>query len=166
MENWKDQNISTAQNSAAYQQALRAMRDECICTNLRKVTRIVTRRYDEVYADAGVRSTQTALLSILMLNGETRMRVLADEMGMDKSTLSRNFKLLEARGLVARSDIDGRTVGARITTAGQEALEAVSELWQDVQDDILKNVGPESWAGVLTVLNQLSDRAAGSSRVR
>lgn len=166
MENQTEQNTPAIHNSVAYQESLRAMRDQCICVNLRKVTRIVTRRYDEAYADVGVRSTQTALLSILMLNGETRMRLLADELGMDKSTLSRNFKLMEARGLVARSDIDGRTVGASITTAGQEALEAVSERWQDVQDDILKDVGPEAWEGALSVLNKLGGRAAGFSRVR
>lgn len=154
------------QNSAAYEESLEVMRDQCICVNLRKVTRIVTRRYDEVYADAGVRSTQTALLSILMLNGETAMGVLADELGMDKSTLSRNFKLMETRGLVTRTAIDGRTTGVSITTAGQEALEAVSGLWREIQDDILKNVGLEAWEGALSVLNKLGERAAGFSQIR
>jgi DNA-binding MarR family transcriptional regulator len=154
------------QNSVAYEEALEAMRDQCICVNLRKVTRIVTRRYDEVYADAGVRSTQTALLSILMLNGETPMGVLADELGMDKSTLSRNFKLMETRGLVMRTAIDGRTTGVSITVAGQEALEAASGLWREIQDDILKNVGLEAWEAALAVLNKLGGRAADSNRVR
>lgn len=156
----------TTKNSIAYEESLEAMRDQCICVNLRKVTRIVTRRYDEVYADAGVRSTQTALLSILMLRGETPMGVLADELGMDKSTLSRNFKLMETRGLVSRMAIDGRTTGASITAAGQEALEAASGLWRAVQDDILKNVGLEAWESALAVLNQLGGRAADSNRVR
>lgn len=147
-------------NSVVYEVFLEAMRDKCICVNLRRVTRIVTRRYDEAYADAGVRSTQTALLSILMLNGETPMGALAKEMAMDKSTLSRNFKILEARGLVSRARIDGRTVGASITTAGEEALEAVSELWKGVQDHILESVGTEAWEGALSVLNKMGGRAA------
>lgn len=152
-------------NSVAYRETLEAMRDQCICVNLRRVTRIVTRRYDQAYANASIRSTQTALLSILVLNGETPMGVLADELGMDKSTLSRNFKLLEMRGLVSRTSIDGRTYGASITAAGQEALEAVSGLWREVQDEILKDVGTEGWEGALSVLNKLSGWAAGSSEL-
>lgn len=166
MNNWANSDSDAGANSAAYQESLKAMRDHCVCVNLRRITRIVTRRYDEVYSDADIRSTQTALLSILMLSGETPMGVLADDLGMDKSTFSRNFKLMEARGLVARSSIDGRTMGASITTAGQEALEAASELWQGIQDDILKHVGLESWEGALSVLNQIGTRALDSGRVR
>ena len=149
-------------NSAVYQVFLEAMRDKCICVNLRRVTRSVTRCYDEAYAEAGVRSTQIALLSILMLNGEIPMGALAKEQAMDKSTLSRNFKLLEARGLVSRGSIDGRTVGASITADGQEVLEAISVRWKDVQDHILTNVGTEAWEGALSVLNKMGRRATES----
>lgn len=162
----KNKDTRAARRSFAQAESLKAMRDRCICTNLRKVTRMVTRRYDEAYESAGIRSTQTALLFTLMLNGETPMGVLADELGMDKSTLSRNFSLLEARGLVTRTAIDGRTFGARITAAGEEALEAASGLWRETQDDILKSVGLEAWEDTLSVLNRLGNRAADSSRIR
>jgi DNA-binding MarR family transcriptional regulator len=154
--------IVANRNSVVYQVFLEAMQDKCICVNLRRVTRIVTRCYDEAYAEAGIRSTQTAVLSILMLNGEIPMGALAKELAMDKSTLSRNFKLLEARGLVSRANIDGRTVGANITAAGEEALEAVSDLWKGVQDHILTNVGTKAWEGALSVLNEMGGRAAES----
>ncbi|MCH8863101.1 MAG: winged helix-turn-helix transcriptional regulator [Proteobacteria bacterium] len=113
-------------------QSIEEMREKCICLNLRPVTRLMTRRYDEAYASTALRSTQVPILFFLMLNGETQMDALGDEMAMDKSTLSRNFRLLEARGLVSRSDIDGRTVGASITAAGQAALEPVCDIWRDI----------------------------------
>ena len=147
-------------NSIIYQVFLETMRDKCICVNLRRVTRVMTRYYDEAYAETGVRSTQIAVLSLLMLNGETPLGSLAKEMAMDKSTLTRNFKLLEARGLVSRSSIDGRTVGASITTAGEEALESISGIWKGVQDHILINVGTEAWEHALSVLNELGERTA------
>lgn len=151
-----------ARSAVVYEESLQEMRDQCICLNLRRVTRIVTRRYDAAYAGIGVRATQTALLSVLMAEGDIPMGTLADELGMEKSTLSRNFKIMEACGLVARTAIDGRTTGASITIAGQEALEAASDLWKEVQDDILKDVGMEAWEGALLVLNKLGGRAAGS----
>lgn len=158
--------VAVNQISAAYRDSLEAMREQCVCVNLRKVTRIVTRRFDEAYAEANLRSTQTALLSVLLLDGKTPMGVLADELGMDKSTLSRNFKLLEARGLVGRASLDGRTVGAIITAAGQAALEAVSSRWKEVQEDILRDIGTDEWRGVLLVLNQLGGRAGAATGTR
>lgn len=135
---------------------LEEMGNQCICLNLRRISRIVTRRYDDAYAAAGIRSTQAPILFILMLNGQTRMGVLADHLAMDKSTLSRNFTLLEDRGLVTRRAIDGRTTGVSITAAGQESLEAICSIWRQVQDEILKNVGMDNWMETLVVLRKIA----------
>jgi DNA-binding MarR family transcriptional regulator len=91
-----------------------------------------------------------------MLNGETKMGDLADQLGMDKSTLSRNFTLLEDRGLVSRMALDGRTVGISITAAGQETLEDICSIWREVQDEVLKDVGMDNWMDALGVLKRMT----------
>ncbi len=135
---------------------LEEMGRQCICLNLRRICRIVTRRYDDAYTATGIRSTQAPILFFLMLNGEMKMGLLADQLAMDKSTLSRNFTLLEDRGLVTRAAIDGRTTGISITAAGQESLEAISSIWRQVQDKILKDVGMDNWMEALAVLNRMT----------
>lgn len=140
----------------AQQRLLEEMDGLCVCLNLRRISRVVTRHYDEAYAAAGLRSTQAPILFFLMLNGETKMGVLADQLAMDKSTLSRNFTLLEDRGLVSRVALDGRTTGVSITAAGQQSLEAICAIWQQVQDQILKDVGLDDWMGTLAVLKSMA----------
>lgn len=150
---------------------LEEMRERCVCLNLRRVTRLMTRLFDEAYASTGLRSTQAPILFFLLLDGETPMGMLAEKLAMDKSTLSRNFKLLEARGLVTRSSIDGRTIGASITSAGRKALQPVYGRWKTIQDDMVKNVGRESWLETLGVLRKMTslqapDGTAGKSAGR
>lgn len=85
-----------------------------------------------------------------------QMGMLADELAIDKSTLSRNFGVLEARGLVARSNIDGRTVSASITQSGEVALESICNIWKKTQDDMLSGVGKDSWLSALAVLRRMA----------
>ncbi len=150
-------------NLASKPRDLPGIAEMCVCLNLRKAARIVTRRYDQAFAKVGLRATQTPVLLTLSINGSLTMTELANELGMEISTMSRNFGLLEARGLVTRMKRDGRTVQVSITAAGTEILAAALEGWDQVQDKTLAEIGPENWpiiAGALARLGESEERGS------
>ncbi|MGH8659094.1 MAG: MarR family winged helix-turn-helix transcriptional regulator, partial [Gammaproteobacteria bacterium] len=92
---------------------------QCACFNLRKATRAVTQLYDEVLRETGIRVTQLTLLVAAYLSGEIPISQMAEVLVMDRTTLTRNLKPLEAQGLIAiRSGADRREKLVTLTTRG------------------------------------------------
>lgn len=139
------------------------MQELCICTNLRRATRLITREYDKAYAGTGIRSTQAPILTALMVHGKLSMTHLAETLGLDNSTLSRNFRILEEGGLVKRTALDGRTFGAEITEAGVQQMKAVSERWHKIQQQFVAALGGDKrWADLRQALSLLDTTAEPS----
>jgi DNA-binding MarR family transcriptional regulator len=111
------------------------------CTNLklRQLGRIVTRHYDQHVAKVGLKNTQYALLSHVVLLGPIRPGELARRMQMDASTLSRNLQPLSAQGLL--------TIGA--------GSDARSHLVQATEAGVVKRIeGQRAWKAAQAALNE------------
>ena len=72
----------------------------CTCFAVRRAARHVTQAFDRSLAPTGLRITQFALLSRLARSGPRNIQDLAQEMGLDRTTLGRNLRPLERDGLV------------------------------------------------------------------
>src|ERR1041385_4173796 len=77
----------------------------CTCMHLRRTTRRVTQLFDRIIEPAGITSGQFGLLARLYaakLRGEPGLPigVMAEQHGMDSTTLNRNLKPLLTAGLV------------------------------------------------------------------
>ena len=68
--------------------------------NLRRGARLLTQAYDDALRPSGLKITQFTLLAAIERFGHTTLQSLADFMGMDRTTLTRNLALLERDGLV------------------------------------------------------------------
>src|SRR5438445_9613884 len=73
----------------------------CNCSALRQAARHVTRFYDAFLLPAGLRTTQFSILAKLRRFGPLTINALAAEMVMDRTTLGRNIRPLQRKGLVA-----------------------------------------------------------------
>src|SRR5262249_56731323 len=73
----------------------------CACHKVRMAARAVTRSYDEILRPTGLRATQVALLVAVATGEASSIAALAQVLGMDRSTLTRNLGPLESEGLVA-----------------------------------------------------------------
>ena len=60
----------------------------------------MTQAFDRCLAPTGLRITQFALLNRLARSGPRSIQALAQEMGLDRTTLGRNLRPLERDGLV------------------------------------------------------------------
>jgi DNA-binding MarR family transcriptional regulator len=91
--------------------------DRCLCKRTRAAARAITRFYDDEMRATGLRPSQVEVLVTVAAKEELSIGALSDELGMDRTTLTRNLRPLEAGGLVATST-KGRTRLVRMTGAG------------------------------------------------
>lgn len=114
----------------------------CTCFRLRKLTRLVTQRYDRELAAAGLNLNQYSILKRAARVPQA-VGALAREIGMDRTTLSRDLKPLDAAGwieLVASED-DARQRLIHLTPAGKRVLAKAHPLWRKAQDDVDARLG-------------------------
>jgi DNA-binding MarR family transcriptional regulator len=119
---------------------------ECTAASLRRASRAVGRIYDETMAPSGLRGTQFSLLVALSLTGETPVMRLADELGLDRTTLTRNLEPMERDGLVESvPGADRRVRLVRLTEVGRKTLSLALPLWQKAQDRVIAALGRRRW---------------------
>src|SRR5258707_15145386 len=112
----------------------------CACQNLRRLTRVVTRIYDQELRKAGLEITQFGLLTALAATGETNQKRLSAGLAMDSTTLTRTLGLIRKQGWVRvrrGKDRRGRLVcltraGKRQMTAALTGLERAGDIQRRV----------------------------------
>jgi DNA-binding MarR family transcriptional regulator len=127
---------------------------DCTCNNLRKAARAVTQYYDEVLRPSGIRATQFSLLAAIKQFGTVSIGALAEESVTDRTTLTRNLRLLEEEGLVSIAPgADARVRQVSLTPAAQEKLAVAMRYWRKAQAQMEARMGNE---GVRHLLRALS----------
>lgn len=128
----------------------------CHCANLRRATRMVTQLYDRMLAPSGLKGTQYSLLRYVEHLGPVNMTELAKHMSLDRTTLVRNVKPLEAQGLIASATgSDLRTHELRLTERGREVLEEATVRWQEAQANLEAFLGRPQLETLLGLLGKL-----------
>jgi len=119
---------------------------DCVSFGLRKASRSVSQIYDAALEPAGLKGTQFSLLAALHLSGPVAITHLARTLVMDRTTVTRNLKPLERRGLIAiLPGADQRTRQAALTPLGRELLARALPLWRAAQARTLERIGVERW---------------------
>ncbi len=127
---------------------------QCLCLASRRAARAITRRFDRELSPHGIRATQFTLLSALSLKGPSTIGDLAERLGADRTTLTRNLAVAGARGLVSiAAGEDARSRLAAITPEGRRILTEAFAAWRRVQASLTDALGDEAAQG----LRRLSD---------
>lgn len=129
----------------------------CLCTQLRRASRGVTRRYDEALAEVGLGAAQLSLLRHVERLGQPSISVLAEAMGLDRSTLGRNLRVLEEQELLQLGEgRDLRAREVRLTEAGLQRIEQALPLWEQVQRELNARLGGDRRAELMKLLEELA----------
>jgi len=127
--------------------------ENCVCFNLRRVTRAVTQFYDSEMRRHGIRPTQGTILSSLQAKDSWNMAELSDWLGMERTTLVRNLQPLQRDGLVqAVGGGRGNRVELTITTKGRKQVEKLTPAWKAAQSAVVKTLGEKRWSAILSDL--------------
>ena len=82
----------------------------CACFAVRRAARVITQHYDRALRPSGLRATQFTLLTMLGVGGPLPLSRVADRLGMERTTLTRNLKALIDAGLIGVEHGDDRRV--------------------------------------------------------
>jgi len=130
-----------------------AAAENCVCFNLRRVTRLVTQFYDAEMRRHGIRPTQGSILASLYSKDSWTMAELSDWLGMERTTLVRNLRPLQRDGYVeVAGGGRGNRVELTITAKGRKQIEKLTPAWKSAQSAVVKTLGEQRWSAILSDL--------------
>jgi DNA-binding MarR family transcriptional regulator len=146
--------------------ALRAVSGEiavtCAGFNLRRASRAVSQHFDHALAPTGLRMTQFTLLGALALGGSVTINELARVLVIDRTTLTRNLRLLRVSGHVtAAVNGTGREQRLSLTDDGRAVLARAIPLWRTAQNTLMDRFDRARWPGLVADLDRLVEGAVG-----
>lgn len=129
--------------------------DSCTCSELRRAARAVTLLYDNAFRSSGLLSTQLGVLHVIYKSDSIRISHLAKELGMDRTTLTRNLSVLQRQGFIKiSSGKDNRTRIVTITNKGRTTIAKAIPLWNEVQNKVKEQMGETLWNELMVNLSQ------------
>lgn len=129
----------------------------CLCFNLRKVTRVITQFYTTAMPGEELLPTQTPILMALSQHPNATMADLCSWLAMDRTTLVRALRPLERAGLVLSSgEGRGRPSTLVLTPLGRRTLNDFIPRWQTVQRKAIATLGAERWTQILDDLDRVT----------
>ena len=130
-----------------------SLTENCVCFNLRWVTRAMTQFFDAELRRHGIRTTQAPILLALKAKESWTMAELSDVLGVERTTLVRNLRPLQRDGWVT-ADGGGRggRVELAITAKGRKQIEILMPAWRFAQRTAVKTLGEQRWSAILTDL--------------
>jgi DNA-binding MarR family transcriptional regulator len=139
------------------------------CTNLklRQLDRVVTRHYDAHLGATGLKNTQYSLLSHVVALGPIRPSDLAQRMGLDASTLTRNLQPLVLQGwlrLGPGGDARSRLVEA--TKEGQAKRLEAQRAWKRAQLALNARLGAKQVATLHALIERCMEDLTQSEAAR
>jgi DNA-binding MarR family transcriptional regulator len=115
---------------------------ECLCFAARWAARAVTQHFDRHLRPTGLRVTQFSMLARLAQTGPMPINRLASQMGLERTTLTRNLQPMVAkRWISVTEDADRRVHNVEITTKGRAAAREALPAWRKAQASARDRLG-------------------------
>jgi DNA-binding MarR family transcriptional regulator len=139
----------------------------CACFAVRRAARVITQHYDRALRPSGLRATQFTLLTMLGVGGPLPLSRVADRLGMERTTLTRNLKPLIDAGLIGIEHGDDRRVRTIFITAkGHRAAVAALPDWRRAQRDVASQFPAGVLDSLANVAQRLSSMRAQTKRAQ
>jgi len=127
----------------------------CLGHAARRTANLLTRHYNRHMAALGLELTQAQLLAAIADGSANSAAEIARFLGIDRSTLARNLKPLEAAGLISRQQGGGRKVLPVLTPLGEAKVIEIHSTWQKAQQEVSALLGPEGADAVRAQMSTL-----------
>lgn len=114
----------------------------CSCLKLRRASQAITKIYDEYLEPSGIKISQYSILKSIARMEPVNVSDLAINVRLDRTTLVRNLKPLEQKGLISDISKEGtRNRQIVLTENGKISLKEAIPLWEKAQDYIEQYLG-------------------------
>lgn len=130
----------------------------CYCINLKRATNSITKFYDKKLEETGLTISQFSLLNDIKLLESCSKAELADYAKLDRSTITRNLKILREKGyIIDLSTNESRDSQVSLTDLGLEKLKSCDLLWQEAQKYIKEKIGSDNIKELRKILNAIEN---------
>ena len=128
----------------------------CNCLNLRRASAAITKLYDEKLEPSGLTISQFSILKHIKLLGPVSVSNLAITIRLDRTTLVRNLKPLEAASFIIDVSQKGtRDRQLQLTEKGIKKLVVAEYLWIEAQNYIEQRIGKENIEKLTSLLFEI-----------
>lgn len=135
----------------------------CACATIRRTARLVTQLYSHEMRP--VEPGQFALLTAFASHPGVSQATLGRALGIDKTTLSRNLRLLERNNwIIAGPTSDQRERGYRLTNAGKKTLASTEAGWLRAQRRLRSALKPGEWETIMNVFGRVAGAALAAQK--
>jgi DNA-binding MarR family transcriptional regulator len=132
----------------------------CTWFNVRRASRAVTQFFDHALQSSGLKVSQGNILGHLSVQGDVAIGDLADDLIMDRTTLTRNVQVLAKHGYITVTPgKDRRTRMLSITEKGEVAVQNGLPLWKEANQYFIKGVGHNKWNELVGYLAEIATLA-------
>ena len=115
---------------------------QCVGVRVRMLGRMVSRHFDDALRPHGVKLAQMNLLTAIALRGPVQPSEVARRLAIEKSTLSRNLKLLQENGWIRTVQGEsGNSHLLELTAAGKRLYQRAAPTWQTAHDELTELMG-------------------------
>ena len=123
----------------------RGLLEACAGWNSRLAARRITQFLDREMAGSGLSVAQLGLMAQIAVIADDTLGALAQRMGLEQSTLSRNLRTLEREGLIeiAVVEADLRRRAVWLTETGALRLEAAIPVWRRAHGRLAQRLAPD-----------------------
>ncbi|WP_342722127.1 MarR family transcriptional regulator [Bradyrhizobium sp. B097] len=158
--------VKGADVSGFDRESLKAVAAECPGFQARATARAVTRFYNACFKPLGLTAEQFSLLVGIGASEPATLVDLAVSAGVDTTTLSRNVRNLEERGLVCAEGGRGRA-GKRLslTSSGRRLMVDAFPVWTWAKGELSRRLGEKRLRSVRQAMAELAKAAEDSSSV-
>ena len=128
-----------------YQRLHSPLLGPCACSQVRRLARKLSAHYDSILSPEGLTITQYSLIVNIERAGQLSHSFLAEKVGMERTTLTRNLSPLVRAGWVAvEAGKDRRQHLLQLTATGKRKLMRSLPLWEEAQSEFLSRIGSQS----------------------
>ncbi len=107
--------------------------DVCLASRTRRLSRIMTRVYEDALRDYGLTVPQFSLLTVISTNEPVTSAEIGQQLDLEKSTLSRTIGKMITNGWVQEGHGENGERGLVTTALGRNTLRNAIPAWQKVQ---------------------------------
>jgi DNA-binding MarR family transcriptional regulator len=136
------------------------MEEGCTVLRLHAATRLGMQAYNAFMAEVDLTMPQFATLASLCQTDGLTVTALAQLIGVDSTTLTRNLRLLEQRNLIVQAAAadDRRRRIVRLTADGRRLFVRALPLWQKAQAALTRKLGAAQTATLHQQLSQTIEK--------
>lgn len=126
----------------------------CIGNRLRRLSRIVDRQFRTSLKAYDITESQLSILFVLRKLGRVEQGKIGEALVLERSTVSRNVKLLEKNGIVTRT-LDYRPE-IELTAKGDKLINTLIPIWEGLMDDLMNKLGADGMETIETLEMKLT----------